>query len=118
MKKEEIVCSQEIALEVIKKQPNNGGLSENMLYLAERQCQDYKKISTKLVDIEESISNNSDKLEQLIELHEKSTVWDSLEDVLKNKFVLYVLIYVMFICVCCICGVEIGKEGAFILNKL
>ena len=113
------MCEQEVALEFIKQQPNKSGLSENMIFLAERQCKDHKNTLNQLSSIKTDVESmkkiakeNSGKIDHLIELNSKTNFVENIKSILSNKVFLYILITL----ICYAFGESIGTAGLFLFG--
>lgn len=57
------MCEQRIALDMIKEQPDNGGLSPSAMLLHEKQCKDFEKMEARMTNIEKKVDNIDKKVD-------------------------------------------------------
>lgn len=114
------MCKQRTALEMIKAHPNHDGLSEPVLLLCEKQCEDFEHMQKEINEIKEDISSvkhnqeeMNEKIDNLISFIEhKSSLSQNIKDILSNKVFLYILITL----VCAAFGVSVGEVGTFLFK--
>ncbi len=119
------MCEQETALEAIKIQPRNGGLSKNMILLAEKQCKDYKKMEMRMNNLEKKVDLLDHKMDQMRNMvdekldrvltlvEERRDVWQILKSILNNKVFIYLIITLL----CAAFGVSVGEVGTFLFRN-
>lgn len=59
------MCEQRIALDMIKDQPDNAGLSSAAMLLHEKQCKDFEKMDARMTNIEKKVESVEKKVDLL-----------------------------------------------------
>ena len=73
------MCEQRIAFEMIKEQPDNGGLSPSAMLLHEKQCKDFEKMDARMTNIEKKVDNIDKKVDTM------AVQLQTIVDIIKNK---------------------------------
>ena len=60
------MCEQRVALDMIKEQPDNGGLSSSAMLLHEKQCKDFEKMDARMTNIEKKVDNIDKKVDTVV----------------------------------------------------
>lgn len=80
------VCEQRVALDMIKQQPDNGGLSSAEMFLHEKQCKDFEKMDARITNIEKKVDNVDKKVDNVDKKVDTVVVQiQTLMDVIKTK---------------------------------
>lgn len=107
------MCRQKVALEIIKATPNHGGMSEAMLMLHEKQCEDTDLMNKRIDEIDSKIDRLEHKIDEVVaKLNEGGQFVKNVKEILSNKVFLYILI--TLICACF--GVSAGEVGTFLFR--
>lgn len=106
------------AIDVLKTQPRNGGLSKAEMMIFEKVVEDNKKMGDRMTKLEEKVGAVEDrlnsvdkKLDDVLKLLDRP-LWNNLKEVLSNKMFIYLIITLT----CLICGVSVGQIGTFIFK--
>ena len=111
---------QRAALDMLKTQPEHGGLSDSALLLHEKQCEDFEVMQKEINEIKQDLSvvkeaqeETNKKIDELIKLvATKSSFFGNLKDIFNNKIFIYILITIL----CAAFGVSVGEVGTFLFK--
>lgn len=121
------MCEQRVALDMIKEQPDNGGLSPAAMLLHEKQCKDFEKMDARMTNIEAKVNNIDKKVDTVVgqiqtlmdmvkTSGKKVSVYEKTLNSPNGKYVIIFLI-IFILLLGAFFGVHISEEVGHIMPK-